>query len=166
MDAQNETWKRIEDFPDYMVSSLGNVISTKSGKAKVMRKRYHNRGYLQFILRNENGGKSFKGHRLVAAAFIPNDENKPQVNHINGVKDDNRVENLEWCTNLENAQHSWAKGRNVVFGQMHHKTKLTESDVIFIRNSKLPSRALGRMFGVDKSSILSVIKKQSHKSVS
>lgn len=165
MDVKNEIWKPIKGFPQYMVSNLGNVISTKSGNRKVLSKRYHNNGYIQYILRNESGGKSFKAHRLVAMAFIPNHENKPQINHINGIKDDNTVENLEWCTNLENARHSWSKGRKAVCGQKHHKTKLTEDNIHFIRNTELSSRKLGEMFGVDKSSILRVKKCLSHKSV-
>jgi hypothetical protein len=166
MDFKNEIWKVIDGFPDYMISSFGRVISNKSGESKVMSIRYHNRGYVHYIIRNENGGKSFKAHRLVACAFIDNVENKPQVNHINGIKDDNRVENLEWCTNQENNTHSWDIGRKAAYyGQRHHKTKLSEIDVIFIRQSQIPSRKLGKMFGVDKSSILHVKKGLTHKSV-
>jgi hypothetical protein len=163
MYSQEELWKIVDGYPDYLVSSLGKVMSNKGGKSIVLSKRYHNKGYIQYIIRNENGGRSFKAHRMVAEAFIPNAENKPQINHINGIKDDNRVENLEWCTNLENARHSWTNGRKAISGQEHHKTKLSEPDIIFIRNSDLPSRALGRMFGVNKSSILRVRNLQNHK---
>lgn len=68
------------------------------------------KGYLVVRVTVDRKKYSFKPHREVAKAFIPNPENKPQVNHINGIKTDNRVENLEWCTNKENSEHAIKNG--------------------------------------------------------
>ena len=67
--------------------------------------------YLQVVLYDENKkGKTFKVHKLVAQAFIPNVDNKPQINHINGIKTDNRAENLEWVSDVENKRHAINNG--------------------------------------------------------
>lgn len=99
-----EIWKKVDGFPNYSVSNLGRVRNDKSGKQL---KPYNMLGYTQVTLRH--GGMSVKHtiHRLVAKAFIPNPEGKPQVNHIDGIRSNNCVDNLEWCTSHENNLHAY-----------------------------------------------------------
>ena len=113
-----EVWKDIENYPNYQVSNLGNVKSkeryTNVGiknqkqclrKEKILKQNKDHKGYMQVILYNENGYKHFKVHRLVANAFITKIDGKNHINHIDGNKEHNFVENLEWCTIQENNKH-------------------------------------------------------------
>ena len=86
----------------YQVSNLGRV----SSRGRLLNPWTHNMGYYAVTLFRDGNAEKKLVHRLVADAFIPNPDNRPQVNHINGNKRDNRVENLEWCTNRENALHN------------------------------------------------------------
>lgn len=92
----------------YQVSSLGHIRSYNNKHyAKMQRPRYINghslRGYVQVYI----SGKMKLAHRLVAEAFIPNPENKPFINHKDGIRNNNRVDNLEWVTQSENMKHSY-----------------------------------------------------------
>jgi len=77
---------------------------------RLLNPSYEKHGYLIVVLYRNAVTKSWLVHRVVATSFIPNPENKPQVNHKNGIKDDNRAENLEWVTNQENKDHAVANG--------------------------------------------------------
>jgi len=103
-----EIWKDIEGYENlYQVSNKGRFKSFKKSKdGDLLNPFYDKYGYLNISICR----KKQKAHRVVAKAFISNPENKPTVNHINGVHDDNRVENLEWATMKEQIEHSFRTG--------------------------------------------------------
>ena len=95
-----EEWKKIDGYEHYSVSKDGKVRNDKSGR--ILKAYYNKYGYQQVKLYKNRKGNNFLIHRLVAEAFIPNPENFPCIDHINTIRDDNRVENLRWCTVKEN----------------------------------------------------------------
>ena len=100
-----EIWKLVADYPNYSVSNYGRVRNNKTGY--ILKPLKVGFGYVVVELWNKNGPKSKKIHRLVAEAFLPNPDKKPQVNHIDGNKKNNRLDNLEWVTASENMKHSY-----------------------------------------------------------
>lgn len=101
-----EIWKDIEGYPNYQVSNMGRVKSlnyNRTGKEKILKPSKCR--YVMVGLNKDGKSKHFSVHRLVASAFIPNPNNLPYINHINEIKTDNRVENLEWCTAKYNANY-------------------------------------------------------------
>lgn len=127
-----EKWKEIIDGR-YEVSNKGRVRNAKTKyiiSTKFPSLPYPRLGY------KEDGEMRFKQvHRLVAEAFIPNPNNKSFVNHKNGVKSDNRVENLEWVTRQENEDHAFATGLKDSTGSANVQAKLDEDTVRYIKNS-------------------------------
>ena len=99
-ELEQEQWRDIEGYDGmYQVSDLGRVRSLKYGKVRVLRPGKHRQGYLQVALYKDGKQKTVYVHRLVAQAFIENDDDsKTDINHINECKSDNRVDNLEYCT--------------------------------------------------------------------
>src|SRR3954451_6535865 len=131
-----EVWKDIKGYEGrYIISNAGNVLSYKG---KLIKLRAAINGYLRVWLNNEHGYKAFSVHRIVSAHFIPNHYNKPFVNHINGSKTDNRVANLEWCTQSENMRHAFLSGlQKPNDGERNGQSKLTYNQVEVIRKTHL-----------------------------
>jgi hypothetical protein len=107
---ENEIWKDIIGYEGfYKVSNLGRI---QRNNKSIIKPEKTNRGYLRVILSKNSNIKKKSVHRLVAMGFIPNPENKPQVNHIDSDKENNNKNNLEWCTGSENMKH-WANTKNI-----------------------------------------------------
>lgn len=135
-----------EDIPGlegrYMALVDGRIWSYR--KKRVLKGEHHN-GYVKIMI----DGKQVFIHRLIAKTFIPNPENKPHVNHLNSVRDDNRVANLEWCTPAENNDHAIRSGR-MPRGERHNFAKLSEADAKYIKYSRVAPSVLAKEFGIHR----------------
>ena len=130
---------------DYQVSNYGEVRSTKKGHTHMMKPKLNNRTGYYYVTMGYNGKSVTRSiHRLVAGAFIPNPHNKPEVNHINEIKSDNRQENLEWVTSHENNEHSKHKR----YKQLELRSLDGELLATFTSG-----RAMSQVLGVSKSAI-------------
>lgn len=155
--SNKELWLQIKNYEGlYEVSNTGYVRSIR--KNRLIECCLSTKGYRRVCL-CKGDARNFKSvHRLVAEAFIPNPDNLPQVNHKDGNKFNNNVENLEWCNNSQNQKHAYDNGLK--------KKKLSKSDVEFIRKSYVPrdrefgTRGLARKFNVAQSSIRQVLKSE------
>lgn len=112
----NEIWKDIKEYEGlYQVSNLGNVKRKKDNY--VFKKNKNSSGYRVVTLTKNKMEKSVSVHRLVANAFIPNPKNKSQINHIDGNKMNNIIDNLEWCTASENMEHAYKNNLEILKGK-------------------------------------------------
>lgn len=147
----------------YKVSDTGEVLSLKrengygSRNEDRVRKLSIKKGYVTVALSKDKKLRYFLVHRLVAEAFIPNPRKLPQINHKNGNKLDNRVDNLEWCDQAWNQTH--ARKNGLQGGEKTNTAKLSERDVRAIRKlyPRINSRELAEAFGVGQSTVCKII---------
>lgn len=152
--------KNIDKYPSYFFTEAGEIWTTNyrnSGRTEIMHPAKDKKGYLRTVLVDNDGkNKTIKVHRIIAEAFIPNPENKPQVNHKNGNKSDNSVGNLEWATNTENKDHAIKNGlfTKPKYGLDNPASKYSDEFVKKILeriSSGVPKRVACREAGVDRS---------------
>lgn len=174
-----EQWKKLEEFGNYQVSNFGRVksndfiLKTPTGqswvrKGKILKPYKSKKGYLLCDLRIGGKRKIIPVHRMVALAFIPNIQNKPQINHKDGNKENNNVDNLEWCTNSENQLHAFKNGLQK--GNFsHHNSKLTLEQVLYIKNNcvvgskKNGMQTMAKKFNISTSSVKQIMLGKSYR---
>lgn len=169
-----EEWRDIEGYEGlYQVSNKGRVKSLErkvdrinhgtpcklSIREKVLKQADRGRGYLVVTLCKKGGKKLFSVHRLVAGAFLNNEEGKRSVNHKDGVHGNNRIGNLEWCTHSENELHAYRTGLKSLKGENHNQNKLKKKEVDEIRRllkKGEKGRGIAKSFGVSEQLISSI----------
>ena len=162
-----EIWKDISGFNgDYQVSTMGRVRSFKKIEAILLKPNITKSGY-EVVALNKDGKRvrNARVNRLVAETFLPIDSKRGEVNHINGIKVDNRLTNLEYCSRSENMKHAFETGLILPRrGREIQTNKLTEKQVRFIRENHKPyhqilgTKPLAERFGVSRGTITEIAK--------
>jgi len=136
---------------DYWVDIYGNVYSTKRGETKPLKQRQQGAGYYQVLLCENGKCKNHLVHRMVAHLFIESVEGKKQINHKDGDKGNNNIENLEWATGSENIKHGYKMG-------LIRSRKLNMELAKQIRESLLKTKTLSLIYKVSRNTILNIKK--------
>lgn len=162
MTKQSEIWVDVPGFDGfYQVSNTGSVKRLKghlTAGGRILKQHPNTQGYFIVSLSKNRTNRKFLVHRLVAMGFIPNPECKKEVNHINGIKTDNRLENLEWSTRIENMAN--AVERNAMAsGERHRCSKISDKDAVHIieLSKTISVKEIASQFSVSASTISSLI---------
>ena len=152
-----EIWKTIVGFENYSISNKGQV---RNDLTRRILSTFPVGGYLMVNLMANGSKKLVYVHRLVGQAFVDNPNDYKEINHINGKKDDNLPDNLEWCTRSENIKHAYATSlMKPLKGESSGMSKLTDAEVLLIRELRSAGiilQELSDRFGVTKSVISNI----------
>jgi hypothetical protein len=157
-----EKWKSIKGTK-YLVSDQGRVMNKKG---KILKTPLNTYGYPTAYLWTDGRAQACLLHRLVAIAFIPNPDQKPEVNHKDGNKLNSKRSNLEWNTRRENIDHAVKEGL-YKRGEGSHFAKLTKEDVIQIRSLEgiTTQKALGEMYGISQQTVAKIFNRKNWKHI-
>jgi len=153
MQTYEEIWKDLPEYEGlYQVSNLGRVRSLKFGRERILKPGLNGRGYYTVGLCRGGKGETYAIHRLVMLAFVG--ESDLHVNHKSGVKTDNRLENLEYCTRSENIRHALDIGLMAI-GENHHNSKLTRACVERIKyeHQGMTQQAIAEIYGITRQQV-------------
>ena len=157
-DLPHAIWRDICDYEKlYQISIYGSAKSFYNEKIRILSDVLDGPGYVMWRLYKNGEPKMFKGHIATARTFIPNPQNKPQINHFDGDKTNNHVDNLEWVTPSENQQHAFRTGLSPQ-GENRKQSKLTDAQVVYVCDNPdgLTCAQLSEMFGVSQSRISAI----------
>jgi hypothetical protein len=159
-DLEGEKWVSILGFEKrYKVSNLGRIKScyaNNSNGQRILKANPNHRGYLMVSLHDGRQSRTIVVHRIVATHFIENSQSKLEVNHKDAVKTNNAASNLEWCTRMENLQHSWGMGLQSQIGINNCNNKLSEKQVLLIYHSKKMVIELAKKYKVANGTISAI----------
>ena len=124
-------FEKIPSNINYEINKVGNIRNCKT--LRPIKCRINKKGYYVVTVRENNNTKIRRVHRLIAETFIPNPENKPQVNHLDGNKLNNGINNLEWATCIENITHAISNGLYNNFGERNGNSKLKKEEIPCIK---------------------------------
>ena len=172
-----EEWRDVPNFEGYQVSNLGKIRGIdrlKQGRSGLrltrgqeMKQMLNKKGYPEVRLR-KNGTHTRLVHKLVSSAFLVKSEGQTQINHINGIKTDNSVINIEWVTNSENQKHAYKLGLQPSrAGEGNSRATLTDKQVTIIKelyNSEKTIKEVSELLGVNLSIVRQIIYGQSWRS--
>lgn len=169
-----EIWKPMiyngEDYSEWIeVSNKGNVRNSKTNKLRKLNLLKTGYLFVSFSMGSRSRKKTIRVHKAVLESFVKNEFNKPQVNHIDGNKQNNNLSNLEWVSQSENINHA-IKNKLLVHtkGSKHANSKLTDEEVKWIRDNYIPrdsifgSRAIARKYNIHHTTILSLLKGETY----
>lgn len=149
-------WKDVIELDSQFETNYLGELKRKSDN-KLIKANIDGKGYYQYRINVNGKYKTFLKHRLIAIYFIPNPENKPQVNHINLIKTDNSLDNLEWVTCSENIIHAYKNGLcKRKYGVDNHKAKLNEKQVLEIYNHILSYSKIAKLYNISKKNVLAI----------
>lgn len=154
--------KPVPGYPKYLATKDGRVYTTRLREGWLKPSADKN-GYVRYSVTLDNGkSRGIYAHQIVASTYLPNPDKKKYVNHLDHDKSNNTVENLAWCTHLENIRHDWAMGkRTIKYGEESYNPKTTAKDVrkmreLYAKGEK--QTALAEMFGISQPAVSQIMR--------